>query len=1086
MGLNIVVLIQTKGIRQTVKSNYNNNKNNINISKRSHGMTTNRKRMLVLISTFVILCFSATTRAIPLKVDFDRDNGTSPTGWEYFKGVEIWQQGNQNVTKTFTNGTTLNIVNTSGGGQLAVEHDWSGSWNPSGDLAAMARDGLIFCVDGGAAIPGSITMNFSGLLPNQHYTLTSYHCQTQDAGYGGAAEPTTLTVGGVVAGTVTPTQPNPADAASIPQLTATFTTDGSGAYSDIVFTAPADDSTSEKKMIIFVSGIELTESSGPDEPAFRFTASQSQAKEDVSPALIDVQLLNPAEGQSYSVNYAVSGGTADSNDYTLTTPTLLTFAPGDTVKTISIDIINDGAEEADETIILQLSNPTNGAILAEPNSHTYTIINPLPQGWLAVDFERDPSGSPAGWTAVTFATGDTDNGIAFAITNETGFGGLSISYDTGWGGGYNPGGDLGKMVQDMLYVHDAGSTTIQMVFSGLDPYRPYLMTTWHNSGYPSLSAPGMIDILVGNTEVVSDFQQSHGVSNSDNAAIAEFGFPADANGMATIYFVANKTSSGGPWTADNVAINGFELLTDTSEAIFEFDVTESGGFEDETPPGIDVKLSYPPYEQTYTIDYEVIGGTAQSNDYTFTAGTLVFDPCETIASIIFDNIVDDGVDEDDETVILQLYNPSLGARLVNAEHTYTIIDIRPKFSFAIDSNSGVENVTPVLIEVNLNRDDYIKGTPRDTITVDYAATGGTADEDRYILPPGTLIFPAGVTTQYITMEVVDDIQKTQPDETVVITLSNPTGPSTLGDITEHTFTFNEDDQGVLWEGKRWYWTNENADDFKRCFVNEDGDLEWWPQQKGHIVCRIPNQRLTQNGDVAAMEYMLMTDGPHDCGGCDCDCFEESIQCVAGTSDFRVVLAEADGEYIENDQYSVGNDIFAGYKGVQFRFGPNMNASPTRWVDCTGETHKTGTINRKPESSENLAHGNDDPELRVLPGFETPPGEYSYFRVSIDSSGDAEITLNGRTYGAGGGPSMGKVDVFAVYMRNGRPYTRFVLRSLKECPGDFTGDFNVNEKDLEKLSKDWLEPDSPANLYEDGIIDGKDFAEFALYWLDECK
>jgi hypothetical protein len=29
------------------------------------------------------------------------------------------------------------------------------------------------------------------------------------------------------------------------------------------------------------------------------------------------------------------------------------------------------------------------------------------------------------------------------------------------------------------------------------------------------------------------------------------------------------------------------------------------------------------------------------------------------------------------------------------------------------------------------------------------------------------------------------------------------------------------------------------------------------------------------------------------------------------------------------------------------------------------------------------------------------------------------------------------------------------------------------------------PDSPANLYDDDIIDGKDFAEFALYWLNRC-
>ncbi|MHC4620323.1 MAG: hypothetical protein ACYTEQ_21450 [Planctomycetota bacterium] len=32
----------------------------------------------------------------------------------------------------------------------------------------------------------------------------------------------------------------------------------------------------------------------------------------------------------------------------------------------------------------------------------------------------------------------------------------------------------------------------------------------------------------------------------------------------------------------------------------------------------------------------------------------------------------------------------------------------------------------------------------------------------------------------------------------------------------------------------------------------------------------------------------------------------------------------------------------------------------------------------------------------------------------------------------------------------------------------------------------IPPDSPANLYEDDIINFKDFAEFALHWLETCR
>ncbi|MHC4646542.1 MAG: Calx-beta domain-containing protein [Planctomycetota bacterium] len=687
---------------------------------------------------------------------------------------------------------------------------------------------------------------------------------------------------------------------------------------------------------------------------------------------------------------------------------------------------------------------------------------------LKVDFSNEIGApSPVGWTGWTGdnadSTSTTIDGVGVTLTN------LSTS-DHGeilWFGDYTAGGSDGleDMIEDTIIIHgDDGCATgfcngdilaIGMAFSGLMVDTQYEITTWHNHnwGTPTL------DISVGGTVVADSLAHSYRVANSNASAKATFNFTTDSSGDSPEILFASEATLGDPGGNAHLEIvphiNGFELRTEDVPVI-GFNQPSSSGFEDDQNPVlIEVALANPAGGATYTVDYAVTGGTADANDYTLAQPQrLTFNPGEVLKAISID-ITQDGLDEDDESLMLELYNPTGGAKVGYPDYTYTIIDIRPKISFAVASSNDLETVTPALIEVNLNRDDYIKGTVRDTITVAYEATGGTAvNGNKYILAPGTLTFPPGVVTRYVIMDVVDDDAKIQPDENIVITLSNPGGPSVPGDITEHTFTINEDDEGIRWEGKMWYFTNENADDYRRLFINEDGDLEWWPQQKGHIVCRIPDQVLSQ--EPAVMEYMLMTDGPHYCGGCSCDCFEESITCVAGTSDFRVVLAEADGEYIDYDQYSVGNDIFRGYKGVQFRFGPNMNASPTRWEDCHGEVHKTGTINRKPVDSENLAHGNDDPELRVLEGFETPPGQYSYFKVSVDAGGHAEMSLNGRTQGAGGAGGMNKVDVFAVYMRNGRPYTRFVLRSLKECPGDFNYDLKVDGKDLKVIAYDWLE------------------------------
>jgi hypothetical protein len=113
----------------------------------------------------------------------------------------------------------------------------------------------------------------------------------------------------------------------------------------------------------------------------------------------------------------------------------------------------------------------------------------------------------------------------------------------------------------------------------------------------------------------------------------------------------------------------------------------------------------------------------------------------------------------------------------------------------------------------------------------------------------------------------------------------------------------------------------------------------------------------------------------------------------------------------------------------------MMAGPTRWVDCTDEVHKTGMFGKKPVNRSDLMSRNAGLMGRI-PGFELPPGEYSFFSVKLErlssSSVRLSITLNDRTITHIDDSSEDqpqKIDVFAVSMRNKRPYTRLVLRSL---------------------------------------------------------
>ncbi|MDQ3712621.1 MAG: FG-GAP-like repeat-containing protein [Acidobacteriota bacterium] len=76
-----------------------------------------------------------------------------------------------------------------------------------------------------------------------------------------------------------------------------------------------------------------------------------------------------------TINYATSDGTAVAgSDYTATSGTL-SFAAGESSKTITVPIINDNVFEGSETFNLTLGNPTANTSLLYPNTTVLTIVD---------------------------------------------------------------------------------------------------------------------------------------------------------------------------------------------------------------------------------------------------------------------------------------------------------------------------------------------------------------------------------------------------------------------------------------------------------------------------------------------------------------------------------------------------------------------------------------------------------------------------------------------------------------------------------------------------------------------------------------
>ena len=101
-----------------------------------------------------------------------------------------------------------------------------------------------------------------------------------------------------------------------------------------------------------------------------------------SQMLFTVVLSAPAGGAGVTVNYATANDTGGANpatagtDYTAVTTTVLTFQPGESVKVVSVPVLQDGVgSEPDETFLLQLSSPA-GAVFGRATAiGTITQIN---------------------------------------------------------------------------------------------------------------------------------------------------------------------------------------------------------------------------------------------------------------------------------------------------------------------------------------------------------------------------------------------------------------------------------------------------------------------------------------------------------------------------------------------------------------------------------------------------------------------------------------------------------------------------------------------------------------------------------------
>ena len=117
----------------------------------------------------------------------------------------------------------------------------------------------------------------------------------------------------------------------------------------------------------------------------RIRVEGARAKEGEDASLDFAVTLNRAAARAVSVDYATEDDTATAgSDYTATSGTL-TFAAGETAKTVSVPVLDDAVDEGKEVMRLLLSNP-KGAYLRNVHKRAKGVIvndDALQQAWLA-------------------------------------------------------------------------------------------------------------------------------------------------------------------------------------------------------------------------------------------------------------------------------------------------------------------------------------------------------------------------------------------------------------------------------------------------------------------------------------------------------------------------------------------------------------------------------------------------------------------------------------------------------------------------------------------------------------------------------
>lgn len=534
-----------------------------------------------------------------------------------------------------------------------------------------------------------------------------------------------------------------------------------------------------------------------------------------------------------TVEYATVRGSATENSDYIPTNGIITFAGGETTKTVSISILDDSLYEPNENLTVSLSNPSNGSI-----TQAIATVNIIDDD-LAPRITFDPinytvAENDGSVTVIVYRSQNTANPLTVNYTTVNGTAAGGSDYATISGVIAFASGEVTKAVYipilDDNFFESGETFTVNLsnvsVGEVISPNATVTIT--ENDSAPQISINPVSYTVDENSEFVTlivnrnyntagNLTFSYSTSNGTAVAGSDY---TSSSGTLTFNDGETTKSISVPILNDSIyeSNESFAVVISNpsngtiSNANATVTITDNDSlisfspstYNVEETAGIVALTVYRSANTTgsLTINYSASNGSAVAgSDYTTSTGTIYFLDGEAVKTISIP-IINDSTYETTESFTVSLSNPSNGSiGIGTANVTITDDDTTPEIGFNPIDYSLLENEGTVTLTVY--RSQNLSGS----LSIDYSTVRGTADAvSDFISSSGRLTFAEGETTKVITISIVDDGIFEQ-NESFTVNLSNP---STIASINNSATIHITDNDPQIGFDPTDYVVNEEA------------------------------------------------------------------------------------------------------------------------------------------------------------------------------------------------------------------------------------------------------------------------------------